>query len=488
MGTCARSKVGFRRHGLVAFAVATGTLAALVQALPGPVWAAYANPAAMVGSTAGAFDEVAFFNAQLNSHLAGNEQGLSAALSKQVLTDSQNRISNEFKVPPEIKNNVEFWFKIYAQYSTRNIVLFDSKHPEIIYEALDFSDLAATARNKIVYELVSKKAIATKIKKYKAAFARLMKNPRPRKPTPEEANILAALKKIPHKHSFKDLAGTFRSQTGQRDNVIAGLATAEDFFPKMEKVFAGFDLPKELVRLSLVESSFNVGVTSRVGAAGVWQFMPDSAKEYLLVHPASKIDERLSPLKSTVAAAKLLKRNRRILGNWALAVTSYNHGMRHLRNIASRTSDEFRSVAHVFKTCGPHRHGVGWASRNYYAEFLAMVHAEAYRDLLYNDLRKPNSRAVTFAELKAPTSLSEFAMSRGLSLHEMVQLNQEVGDFRVALPRGFILTIPSQQDEIDLLISRSRFYQPPKLNGRSLTGGFSVASHSEQARKKRGRR
>src|SRR5690606_8417959 len=94
----------------------------------------------------------------------------------------------------------------------------------------------------------------------------------------------------------------------------------------MEEIFTQLDLPIELTRIPLVESSFNIMAHSKAGAVGVWQFMPLSGKEYMKVDPSIGIDERRSPLKSTIAAARLLKRNLKMTGNWPLAITAYNHG------------------------------------------------------------------------------------------------------------------------------------------------------------------
>src|SRR5690606_28996274 len=134
-------------------------------------------------------------------------------------------------------------------------------------------------------------------------------NRNPKKPTQEERNILAAVKNADHHHSFSDYGRNFRLQTGQRDSILKGLVAADPFWPRMENLFEQMGVPRELTRLSLVESSFNLGATSKVGASGVWQFMPATAKEFMKLNYDAGYDERLSPLKSTVAAAKLLLRN-----------------------------------------------------------------------------------------------------------------------------------------------------------------------------------
>ena len=78
-----------------------------------------------------------------------------------------------------------------------------------------------------------------------------------------------------------------------------------------------------------VESSFNAAAYSKVGAAGLWQFMRSTGRRYMRVDDA--VDERLDPYRSTEAAAQLLAYNYRVLGSWPLALTAYNHGAAGMR-------------------------------------------------------------------------------------------------------------------------------------------------------------
>ncbi|MGK5082193.1 lytic transglycosylase domain-containing protein [Bdellovibrionota bacterium FG-1] len=366
-----------------------------------------------------------------------------------VLRDADSRVSEKFSIPQSLKPAVGFWLRIYAEYTTQHVVIYDSHHPELVYEVLDFRSLANTARNKIVYEIVSKKRVKTAMAAYRTGLAHLAKNPKPSKPTREEKNILAAIKKLPHKHKYAELQKNVRAQTGQRDNIIKGLLAAETFFPKMEQLFTKMNVPLELTRLTLVESSFNLSATSKVGAAGVWQFMPRSGKEYLTIDNHNAIDERLSPLKATVAAAKLLKRNRKILGNWALAVTSFNHGIRGLPRLNEDEAD-FVHFAHLFNACSKQKKGkhLGYASANYYAEFLAVLHAEAYRHLFYGDAPKAFPQAVAFRKAEAGKSALQFAMEHGIPLQTFQLYNPDIRNLHSRLPHGFLIAVPGESDDL----------------------------------------
>jgi membrane-bound lytic murein transglycosylase D len=84
-------------------------------------------------------------------------------------------------------------------------------------------------------------------------------------------------------------------------------------------------LPRDLVWLSLVESGHNPTIYSPAGAAGIWQFIPDSARMYGLTVD-KWVDERLDPLRATQAAAKYLSDLYQRFGNWELAMAAYNMG------------------------------------------------------------------------------------------------------------------------------------------------------------------
>ncbi|MEK7689837.1 MAG: lytic transglycosylase domain-containing protein, partial [Bdellovibrionota bacterium] len=296
------------------------------------------------------------------------------------LADADHRISDEFAIPKTLTKAVEFWLHIYARYTTREVVIFDDRHPEVVYEVLDFRPLSKSARNRVAYEIMMERKIARVRQHYKSAFASLLANPKKKSLNEYESKIKQALTVCDHKHPMAFHSGNLRIQRGQRDNIIKGLLAAEAFFPKMETIFDDLGVPPEITRLALVESSFNIHAVSYAGATGVWQFMLKSGLEYLKIDSGLKVDERLSPLKSTVAAARLLKRNRKVLRNWPFAITAYNHGLRtFVQSPRGRTGKESLDPGNLFGPC-PKNGGLklGWASRNYYAEFLAVLHAEKY--------------------------------------------------------------------------------------------------------------
>lgn len=182
-------------------------------------------------------------------------------------------------------------------------------------------------------------------------------------------------------YDLADDESWIRIQRGGKEQFLEGLKIAGRYMTPMQRIFRDEGLPVELAYLPLVESSFNVRARSSVGAVGMWQFMPETGRKFMRVDTA--VDERRDPMRSTRAAARLLKENYRILGNWPLVITAYNHGTEGVfRGIKAVESDDLVDLIHGYRSPT-----FGFASRNLYAEFRAVVEIATHIDSYFPFLR-----------------------------------------------------------------------------------------------------
>lgn len=114
------------------------------------------------------------------------------------------------------------------------------------------------------------------------------------------------------------------------------LARKDRFFPMFEETMKSHEVPTEIQYLSIVESGLDPQIRSRVGAMGLWQFMPATGRMYGM-HVNSDIDDRMDPEMSTDAAAKYLKSLNRMFGNWEMALAAYNCGPGNVRKAIRRS-------------------------------------------------------------------------------------------------------------------------------------------------------
>ena len=134
----------------------------------------------------------------------------------------------------------------------------------------------------------------------------------------------------------------------------------------IKKVFRRYGLPEEIAYLPHLESGFNHKAHSHAGARGVWQLLKSNAR-YQGLSVSRWNDQRLNTYKSTVAAAKILKKLKRDHKKWPLAITAYNYGTNGMRRAIKKYGHNYMTIRKRHKT-----RIFGFAVKNYYPSFLAV--------------------------------------------------------------------------------------------------------------------
>ncbi len=124
--------------------------------------------------------------------------------------------------------------------------------------------------------------------------------------------------------------------TGRLSRSVSFMLGAQNFYiPLFEEALEAEGLPLELKYLPVIESALEPTATSRVGAAGLWQFMIPTARKFGLTIN-SLVDERRDPIKSSWAAARYLKELYNRYNDWTLAIAAYNCGPSNIAKAIKR--------------------------------------------------------------------------------------------------------------------------------------------------------
>ncbi|MCO5143388.1 MAG: lytic transglycosylase domain-containing protein [Oligoflexia bacterium] len=273
-------------------------------------------------------------------------------------------------------------------------------------------------------------------------------------------NIFIDSAKLDYLSEAGDLKN-IRTQAGLRDGLEDALFISGRYLPRMKDVFKNFGLPEEISYLPFVESGFNKKAVSKVGASGIWQFMPYTGKLYLRVNDV--IDERNDPMRAAEAAARLMSGNYKALGKWSLAITAYNHGRAGVANAVKTTgSDKLNEIIENYQSPS-----FGFASKNFFVCFVGAMYVVKNSDTLIGEI--PRAKKLEFDEFVMPhyMSVEDFLAGMDIDLFTFKELNPALtptvykGERRI--PIGYTVRVPIENRE-DFLPRYERISKTKKFD------------------------
>lgn len=349
-----------------------------------------------------------------------------------------------FQVPPKLRGRVDFWKDVFAKYGRNQVAIHHREFPQVVFGVLDFSAEAETM-NDVELERYKDRVERETVASMKQQIRQLLNGERPS--TPFQESFVEKMQTLPEGvRSYKRILDEdlIRTQTGIRERYAQAIGRAWKYLPVMEQIFTTeYGLPKELTRLPFIESSFDYTAYSSVGAAGIWQFMPRTARSHRML-VGRYVDERRDPVKATRGAAEYLRLAYQELGSWPLAITSYNHGVGGVRSKvrAAGTSNIADIVEH------PTERYFGFASTNFYPEFLAAVEIFQDHDKYFPEVQvQPPLRLVAYP-VKTPMSTTTASRQLGIPLDNLKEANYALLDpvwkGAAKIPAGYVLQVPVQ--------------------------------------------
>ncbi len=289
-------------------------------------------------------------------------------LGKTVAAENED---NLFPVYECIESNIAFWKKVYSEVTTSQVIIHDKRNLSLIYEIINLKGKDEPGAHKYNKNIVDKK---------KDHYSNMLKKlASGHKPLSEEEKRIYGLFNNNLKHLLKGANENIRSQLGQKDRFIAGVIRSGAYIDEIREILKSHGIPEDLAYLPHVESSYDYQAYSKFGAAGIWQFTNSTGRRFLKINYT--VDERRDPILATHAAAQFLKENFEILGSWPVALTAYNHGTQGMKR-AIKTRGGYENIYNKYES-----RSFGFASRNFYSEFLAAREvASNYRDY-FGELR-----------------------------------------------------------------------------------------------------
>lgn len=337
----------------------------------------------------------------------------------------------DFPLPEELKAQVALWKDVFSRYTSRQFVIHDATYFQLVYAVIDLDRKPASISGTIATYRRILRSLAKKTTGHEVQAL-----------TPEELEVYKLFQHIKEKDKFSKAAEReIRVQSGQRDRFMEAIRVSGLYHQHFLQIFQAENVPLELTWLPFVESYYKHQAYSYAGAAGIWQFMPSTAKLYGL-QMNSTVDERFDPFESAESAAKLLKANYDLFGSWPLAITAYNHGPAGMLNAVKQLgTTDFGKIATKYQS-----RSFGFYSRNYYAQFLAVVQIMRDAQNLFGDLECFPALQYEEVQLDRRLYLKDLTTLLALSPEQLTTLNRglksAVIQSKSPLPANFTLKLP----------------------------------------------
>lgn len=339
-----------------------------------------------------------------------------------------------FPQPRALTPAVDFWTRVYTELDDNAGFIHDDRRMnDVVYGSIRFKPKSSRRSQQ--------SAIKAEVQRWKNALLNMASGKTSRVSSAQQRVIRQLWGANATAKTLRNAAYRVRFQRGQANKFRAGIIRSGAFEDHIAKVMRELGLPADLGLLPHVESSFNPLARSHVGAAGMWQFTRGTGRRFMRIDHV--VDERMDPYKASHAAGRLLKHNHSVLGTWPLALTAYNHGLGGMRKAVRVTGTrDMGEIAQRYRG-----RLFGFASRNFYAAFLAARRVAKNHEKYFGPLKRHTARDVPVVSIPLYVPAQSLSRQLGVSLTELKRLNpalqRTVWSGDKFIPRNFTLRLPA---------------------------------------------
>jgi len=282
---------------------------------------------------------------------------------------------------------------------------------------------------------------------------------RPRPLTQQEKDALASKTDIPFNldvRETEDVQMFFSALRDHPDTIDRWMERAARHLPYVRAVLATYKLPPDLIALPFIESGYDTDAYSPVGAGGMWQFMPGTARRFDLTVDWW-VDERRNPYLSTVAAAKYLTELYAQFGDWNLALAAYNCGEGKMSRVMNQSGqNDFFDIAKNPRL-------LKRETRHYVPRFLAVLKIFKNLEALgYKPVDWNAGRVMEEVTVPGGTDLAAMADACSMSWEDFRRQNPEFRRQVSPPDRDCTIYLPTDKKELALNYLKNPSCTPSK--------------------------
>jgi len=357
-----------------------------------------------------------------------------------------------FSCPTSLLPRVSFWVEVFSRWDTNTAIFHDKENPHRVYSTLKRKEGCRRSRKG--------DSIDRERRRLKKMLTAISERQDQGKALSDSQKKLQILFMGQPSHEIRAAANRVRCQSGNKNRMREALRQFQLYRPTILDALESQNLTPELQYLPFVESAFNPEALSHVGAAGLWQIMPQTGRTLgLTVNNA--VDERYDPKSATYAAAQYFRNSVDVLSETAFengfsvvakdlnpfVITSYNYGVRGMQRAIKQVGLDYERLLLEYKSPN-----FQTAVKNFYASFLAARHVAKNSQRFFGVIEPSQSdRSFSYntAILKRATSAKRVIAQLGVDKDTLDSLNpalkSAVWRNKALIPNGYALKLPYRE-------------------------------------------